>query len=176
MSAPDTKTPTPRTDEAGKAMYGLFVLTKFARQLETELNEAREELAQVRSERDSVTLVLMRDIESDSIVASCECMTKTNEVRLHKPGCKYRLISERDDARAELAALKAAQNQTPLDRPDRAGWWWEWRPDAGEWLATLVETRKAQLLCTLDDGSMFTPQSGKWLPATPPPEVRGEGE
>ena len=38
-------------------------------------------------------------IDSDSIVASCDCLTKTNEVKYHKPGCKYRLIFERDEAR-----------------------------------------------------------------------------
>lgn len=39
------------------------------------------------------------DIMSDSLVAACNCLTKTPEVKYHKPGCKYRLISERDAAR-----------------------------------------------------------------------------
>ena len=48
------------------------------------------------------------NLESDSIIASCGCGTKTNEVRFHKPGCKYRLICERDDARKARAAAVAA--------------------------------------------------------------------
>jgi hypothetical protein len=144
--------------------------------LAKELNEARKELAQVRSERDSVTLVLMRDIESDSIVASCECMTKTNEVRLHKPGCKYRLISERDDARAELAALKAAQNQTPMDRPDRAGWLpIETAPKDGTHIIIAEESNKGfwfQEDWWIDDETewQYATDPIGWmpLPATPP--------
>lgn len=42
-------------------------------------------------------------LEDDSIVASCGCGVKTNEVKYHKPGCKYRLICERDDAKADAA-------------------------------------------------------------------------
>lgn len=47
------------------------------------------------------------ELGSDSIIASCNCLTKTNEVSFHKPGCKYRLICERDDARAKLAAAES---------------------------------------------------------------------
>jgi hypothetical protein len=49
----------------------------------------------------------LNSLESDSIVASCNCQTKTNEVAHHKPGCKYRLICERDAALAREAALRA---------------------------------------------------------------------
>ena len=35
-------------------------------------------------------------VKSDSIVASCNCNTKTPEVKYHAKGCKYRLISERN--------------------------------------------------------------------------------
>jgi len=62
------------------------------------LNRAHEELAEARAERDAEAL------QSDSIVASCNCGTKTNEAKHHAPGCKYRLIVERDEARAEMAA------------------------------------------------------------------------
>ena len=59
--------------------------------LEYERNEAREQI-QMMLKHDADNL------ESDSIVSSCNCLTKTNEVKAHKPGCKYRLISERDEA------------------------------------------------------------------------------
>jgi hypothetical protein len=51
---------------------------------------------------------LMSDADSDSVVGSCNCLTKTNEVRFHKSGCKYRLISERDDLLARLADANRA--------------------------------------------------------------------
>ena len=40
-----------------------------------------------------------RGIHSDSLVGSCDCNVKTPETKHHKPGCKYRLISERDELR-----------------------------------------------------------------------------
>lgn len=46
----------------------------------------------------------LRDLESDSVVGSCNCLTKTPDIQHHKPGCKYRLIVERDGARAAVAA------------------------------------------------------------------------
>lgn len=47
-------------------------------------------------------------LESDSIVASCNCMTKSPDIQYHKPGCKYRLISERDAAREQVRQLREA--------------------------------------------------------------------
>jgi hypothetical protein len=47
------------------------------------------------------------EIASDSIVAACNCMTKAPTPSHHEPGCKNRLIVERDEARAEVAKLKA---------------------------------------------------------------------
>lgn len=49
---------------------------------------------------------MFRDLESDSIVGACTCLTKTPTVQHHKPGCKYRLIMERD--RLLVAAKNAA--------------------------------------------------------------------
>ncbi len=46
------------------------------------------------------------DLANDSIVAACNCSTKTPEVQYHKPGCKYRLIMERDTATARVAELE----------------------------------------------------------------------
>jgi hypothetical protein len=70
-------------------------------------------------------------IDTDSIVASCNCDTKTNEVIHHKPGCKYRLISERDDLRAKLAEVEKDrkallekldwQNKRNSGQPTRGG-------------------------------------------------------
>ena len=40
-----------------------------------------------------------RALESDSTLASCNCLTKTPDYQQHKAGCKYRLICERDYAR-----------------------------------------------------------------------------
>lgn len=48
-----------------------------------------------------------RDLESDSTIGSCNCLTKTPEVHFHKPGCKYRIISERDTAVARVTELEA---------------------------------------------------------------------
>lgn len=50
-------------------------------------------------------------LETDSLVASCGCLTKTNDPQHHKPGCKYRLISERDAARAEVIKLTQQKNE-----------------------------------------------------------------
>jgi len=53
--------------------------------------------------------------ERDSIVGSCNCGVKTNDPQCHAPGCKYRLISERDDYKekwlAACDALIAAGNE-----------------------------------------------------------------
>jgi len=38
-------------------------------------------------------------LSSDSIVGSCNCLTKSPDHTFHRPGCKYRLICERDEAR-----------------------------------------------------------------------------
>lgn len=46
--------------------------------------------------------------DSDSIVGSCNCGTKTPEIQHHKRGCKYRLIMERDQWQ------KCAQEQRGL--------------------------------------------------------------
>lgn len=45
-------------------------------------------------------------IPGDSIVGSCTCLTKTPDISYHSTGCKYRLIVERNMARAELAAFR----------------------------------------------------------------------
>lgn len=58
------------------------------------INELEHENAALRQMHQS-------SLESDSIVASCDCLTKTNEIEYHKPGCKYRLISERDALKAK---------------------------------------------------------------------------
>lgn len=59
----------------------------------------------VANERDELKRILDQRIEndaqsvqSDSIVASCNCLTKTPDAKHHAKGCKYRLICERDEA------------------------------------------------------------------------------
>jgi hypothetical protein len=46
------------------------------------------------------------ELDSDSIVASCDCLTKTDEVKFHRKGCKYRLIQERNSARRIAEGLR----------------------------------------------------------------------
>jgi chromosome segregation ATPase len=73
-----------------------------------ELKHAAETaLAALQSRVEAGERIRERDLESDSIVASCGCLTKTNEVKYHKPGCKYRLVSERDEARSLIRTLHA---------------------------------------------------------------------
>lgn len=95
-STPDNGTPsvgeTPRTDiEVSITHQGVgrisIVGANFARQLE-------RELAQVTSR-------LFAD-DSDSIVAACNCLTKSPDIQYHKKGCKYRLITERDALQSKL--------------------------------------------------------------------------
>lgn len=44
--------------------------------------------------------------ESDSPVAACDCLTKTPDIQFHRAGCRYRLIEERNSARAQLTAAQ----------------------------------------------------------------------
>ncbi len=67
-----------------------------------------EVLAQFEAKR-------IRDVEDASLVASCNCLVKSPEVRYHKPGCKYRLISERDRAIAELGVTVAESANRGVD-------------------------------------------------------------
>lgn len=81
--------------------------------LQNELADCERENARLVAERDNERDAYRKrdqmQLESDSIVASCGCLTKTNEVKYHKPGCKYRLICERDEARHALAAQSQAE-------------------------------------------------------------------
>lgn len=49
-----------------------------------------------------------RNIDNDGIIGSCNCLTKTPLIEHHKKGCKYRLISERDQLQAEVQWLRSA--------------------------------------------------------------------
>ena len=67
-------------------------------------------------------------IDSDSIVASCNCLTISPNHFLHRHGCKYRLICERDEARKTvkrssimLSALQ--QLETGLANESEHGMW-----------------------------------------------------
>ena len=57
-------------------------------------------------------------VKSDSIVASCNCNTKTPEVKYHAKGCKYRLISERNILLEVLEELMPHPDGMSIDRID----------------------------------------------------------
>ena len=78
----------------------------FAKQHKKAMDELRADLAALTAERDELRKDKERNLESDSIVASCDCQVKTNEIAYHKPGCKYRLICERDNALALIIGLQ----------------------------------------------------------------------
>lgn len=67
--------------------------------LATERDLLRESLERANA---GLREAIKRDIDSDSIAGSCQCLAKTNEAKHHAPGCKYRLIVERDEARQNL--------------------------------------------------------------------------
>lgn len=50
-------------------------------------------------------------IGSDSIVASCNCLQKSPNYLVHRHGCKYRLICERDEAREQRDAARKIAKQ-----------------------------------------------------------------
>jgi chromosome segregation ATPase len=72
--------------------------------LRNELAEAKEQRDQLKRASDAVQKYLFAD-DSDSIIAACNCDTKTNEIKHHKKGCKYRLICERDGFKSTLTEL-----------------------------------------------------------------------
>lgn len=53
--------------------------------------------------------------DSDSIAGSCNCLTMSPDIRYHKRGCKYRLISERDALRTAVARHRDTFPDEPLD-------------------------------------------------------------
>lgn len=85
----------------------------FARQLVRERNEARAQIEQMIK-------LTAQSLESDSEVASCSCLCKTPEIKHHKPGCKYRLVIQRNEAREENARLREALQRIAncTDAPD----------------------------------------------------------
>lgn len=45
-------------------------------------------------------------LPDDTIIGSCECLTKSPNYLHHQRGCKYRLICERDEAREQRDAAR----------------------------------------------------------------------
>lgn len=76
----------------------------FARTLERELAEVNEALALIQAHE-------AENLESDSIIASCNCQVKAGESKYHKPGCKYRILCERNDARIALSGRTVSCQQ-----------------------------------------------------------------
>lgn len=71
-------------------------------------------------------------LHGDSIVAACDCGTKSPEIKYHQPGCKYRLIVDRDLWREEAELWRALCVKPEC--PD---------PDARATLSTELELRQA---------------------------------
>lgn len=92
------------TNKPGGFTFQSFCLQSVITALST--NAGTELLA----DRDTLRIDLQHHkdrLKSDSIVASCDCGTKAPDIQHHAPGCKYRLISERDFMLRENAELKA---------------------------------------------------------------------
>lgn len=85
-----------------------LVSTSFALGIARELDAAQAQIATLTEERKATFLHEQARLELDTIVASCDCLTKSPEVQYHKPGCRYRLICERDASRALCAKLRTA--------------------------------------------------------------------
>jgi hypothetical protein len=101
-------TPDPTVEELVKKLQDTEAAwLRDWREWRSKTQNLREELHAANRQIASMIRHDQANLESDSIVASCNCHVKTNEVLFHKPGCKYRLISERDEARKELDNLKA---------------------------------------------------------------------
>lgn len=66
------------------------------------------------------------------------------------------------DARKDMLD-KIQAHPEPLPRPDGAGWWWWWDDTTKKWLLYNVRN------------PLWEPD-GQWLPATPPPAPKKEGE
>lgn len=76
-----------------------------------------------RLERDAAYAKLFAD-DSDSLVGSCNCLTKSPDIQYHKRGCKYRLISERNACRAALLEIARQLLSGEMDdrTSDTADW------------------------------------------------------
>ena len=157
--------PTPRTDKAAQDTYkqrdyaavcmaqiesdqsSQFVTSNFARNLERELAAARAELA-------------LHEDNARQSLEEIEAL-RANFTEWHRRALAFE--DERNQARAELAALRAEQTK-PLDRPDKPGHWWRWCDIFKKWEGPLWISLPAQT------------SPGKWLPAAPPRDLREGGE
>lgn len=109
----ETQRPTPETSRFMDSLHGYSdsweqfaqKVEDFSSRLERERDEAREQI-QMMLKHDATRL------ESDSIVGSCDCLTKTPELKYHKPGCKYRILTERDEAREQLDTVRYERDST----------------------------------------------------------------
>lgn len=117
-----------------------------ARAFEDERDQARAELAKAH-----------RRIHGDESEDCVFCASKKQTPGGDDPQC-YLCALE-----AELAALRAEQAK-PLDRPDKPGYWWRWCDIFKKWEGPLWISLPAQT------------SLGKWLPASPPRDLREGGE
>lgn len=76
-----------------------------------EISTLQTSLTTALAERDAAREHELLSLESDSIVASCNCLVKSNDIQFHKKGCKYRLIEERDNAVSRISELEASNGK-----------------------------------------------------------------
>lgn len=85
------------------------------------VGELIEEIKKLHEIREQYNLLIKNkslSLESDSVIGSCECLCKTPDAKHHKLGCKYRLITELNEARQAfvIAIDQLAQAQSELRR------------------------------------------------------------
>lgn len=88
--------------------YNGTIAMEIGQDIRGTISELASESDALREQIDLMKKHHQDQLESDSIMASCGCLTKTNDFKYHKPGCKYRLICERNEARQN-----ADRNQSP---------------------------------------------------------------
>lgn len=104
--------PTPETvvmnlkQDVERLEQHLLAAQSSNQQLTEDLERERQGSDNIKAQVDGLRESQDRALDSDSIVASCNCQTKTPEVEHHAIGCKYRLLSERDVLRVENQKLR----------------------------------------------------------------------
>ncbi len=73
--------------------------------------DLRSELAELKARSAEFLAHIASKVESDSTVGSCDCLTKTPDIEYHKPGCRYRLIVERNAYKQDRDDMLEALNK-----------------------------------------------------------------
>lgn len=69
---------------------------------------AKKKAERAKPSRSDAPICSPLGIDSDSISGSCDCLTKSHNPLVHRHGCKYRLICERDEARTQRDKARRA--------------------------------------------------------------------